>query len=167
MAHLFLHVYPCWLSAAEPLNAIKKKSNELFLSHLRPLSLKLVIYFLSHWYFFHDAWRVIIYFAMLFILDWKQIILCILILCLASILLITAPETCPSSILFAFFKVTSIMTEFFGDILRAIFFKSALESLCFSTSLFSSSHLLVDPDNFFFFYLYWAAFSIYYTGCFN
>jgi len=64
--------------------------------------------------------------------------LCILIYWLTSILLITAPETCPASILFAFFKVTLILAEFFRDILRAIFLKSVLRILYFSTFLFSS-----------------------------
>lgn len=40
---------------------------------------------------------------------------------------------------FAFFKVTSILSEFFRDILRTIFLKSVLGSLCFSTFLFSST----------------------------
>lgn len=54
------------------------------------------------------------------------------------IVLITAPEMCPTSTSFAVFKVTSILTEFFRDVLRAIILKSLLGSLCFSTFLFIS-----------------------------
>lgn len=112
---------------------------ELFPSRLRLWSLKLMICFLSHWCQLHAVRRVIIRFAILRILHWKQVMWCIFMHWLTSILLINAPETCPSSILFFFFNATSILAEYFRDVLRAIFLQSVLGSLCFSTFLFSSN----------------------------